>query len=82
MVSFVVYVVEAQEQKTHVRDAYSFKNRKENILKFPLILFLRWMAVWRFKSYGNSIEGALCAYDMENGQKLKDSDAIRFLKFL
>ncbi len=34
------------------------------------------------ESYGNSIEGALCAYDMENGGKLKDSDAIRIIELL
>ncbi len=34
------------------------------------------------ESYGNSIEGALCAYDIENGQKLNDSDAIRIIELL
>ncbi len=34
------------------------------------------------ESYGNSIEGALCAYDIENGGKLNDSDAIRIIELL
>ena len=34
------------------------------------------------ESYGNSIEGALCAYDIENGRKLNDSDAIRIIELL
>jgi hypothetical protein len=34
------------------------------------------------ESYGNSIEGALCAYDTENGGKLKDTDAIRIIELL
>jgi hypothetical protein len=34
------------------------------------------------ESYGNSIEGSLCAYDIENGGKLKDSDAIRIIELL
>ncbi|WP_143742112.1 hypothetical protein [Thiorhodovibrio frisius] len=33
-------------------------------------------------SYGNSIEGALCAYDIENDRKLKDSDAIKIIELL
>ncbi len=32
--------------------------------------------------YGNSIEGALCAFDFENGHILKDSQAIRILELL
>jgi hypothetical protein len=34
------------------------------------------------ESYGNSIEGALCAYDVENDEGLKDSDAIRIIELL
>jgi hypothetical protein len=34
------------------------------------------------ESYGNAIEGALCAYDMENGGKLNDNDAIRIIEVL
>lgn len=34
------------------------------------------------ESYGDSIEGALCAYDIENGEKLNDSDAIRIIELL
>jgi hypothetical protein len=34
------------------------------------------------ESYGNSIEGALCAYDMENENRLRDSDAIRIIELL
>ena len=34
------------------------------------------------ESYGNTVEGALCAYDIENGQKLSDSDAIRIIELL
>ena len=34
------------------------------------------------ESYGNSIEGALCAYDMECEEKLRDSDAIRIIELL
>ena len=34
------------------------------------------------ESYGNSIEGALCAYDIGTGRKLNDSDAIRIIESL
>lgn len=34
------------------------------------------------ESYGNSIEGALCAYDIKNEGKLNDSDAIRIIELL
>ncbi len=34
------------------------------------------------ESYGNSIEGALCVYDIENEGKLNDSDAIRIIELL
>jgi hypothetical protein len=34
------------------------------------------------ESYANSIEGALCAYDIENEGKLNDSDAIRIIELL
>jgi len=33
-------------------------------------------------SYGNSIESALCAYDIKNAEKLKDNDAIRIIELL
>ncbi len=32
--------------------------------------------------YGNTIEGALCAYDQENENVLKDNDAIRIIELL
>ena len=34
------------------------------------------------ETYGNVIEGALCAYDSETGERLKDSDAIRVIEAL
>lgn len=34
------------------------------------------------ESYGNSIEGALCAYDEENENQLTDRDAIRIIERL
>jgi hypothetical protein len=34
------------------------------------------------ESYGNSIEGALCTYDEENGNKLSDHEAIRIIELL
>ena len=34
------------------------------------------------ESVGNSIEGALCTYDIENGNKLNDNDAIRIVELL
>lgn len=34
------------------------------------------------ESYGNAIEGALCSYDVANGKKLRDSDAIAILELL
>ena len=34
------------------------------------------------ESYGNAVEGALCLYDVENGNKLRDSDAIRIIELL
>jgi len=34
------------------------------------------------ESYGNSIEGALCAYDLETRGKLNDSHAIRIIELL
>jgi len=33
-------------------------------------------------SYGNSIEGALCTYDIENGKSLTDREAIRIIELL
>lgn len=33
-------------------------------------------------SYGNSIEGALCAYDVNNKKKLQDSEAIKIIEAL
>ena len=33
-------------------------------------------------SYGNTIEGALCAYDIRSDGKLKDSDAIKIIELL
>ncbi|MDD1613155.1 MAG: hypothetical protein LUP98_00670 [Methylococcaceae bacterium] len=32
--------------------------------------------------YSNAIEGALCAYDVENNKSLKDVDAIKILEML
>lgn len=34
------------------------------------------------ESHGNAIEGALCAYDLKNGNNLQDSDAIRIIEAL
>jgi hypothetical protein len=34
------------------------------------------------EAYGNAIEGALCAYDIENENNLKDSDAISIIEVL
>ena len=34
------------------------------------------------ESYGNAIEGALCAYDIDKENILKDSDAIRIIELL
>jgi hypothetical protein len=34
------------------------------------------------ESYGNAIEGALCAYDVESQGALTDSDAIRIMELL
>lgn len=34
------------------------------------------------ETYGNAIEGALCAYDVENNNRLSDKDAIRILELL
>ena len=34
------------------------------------------------ESYGNAVEGALCSYDIENGNKLQDSDEIRIIELL
>ena len=34
------------------------------------------------EAYGNTIEGALCSYDIENENKLKDSDAIKIIELL
>ncbi|VAW89591.1 hypothetical protein MNBD_GAMMA18-1710 [hydrothermal vent metagenome] len=34
------------------------------------------------ESYSNTVEGALCSYDIENGNKLRDSDAIRMIELL
>ena len=33
-------------------------------------------------SYGNTIEGALCAYDIKNHRELRDSDAIKIIELL
>ena len=34
------------------------------------------------ESYGNAVEGALCSYDMENGNRLNDNDAIKIIELL
>lgn len=34
------------------------------------------------ESYGNTIEGALCAFDMDNDERVKDADAIRIIELL
>jgi len=34
------------------------------------------------ESYGNSVEGALCTYDIKNGNILNDRDAIRIIELL
>ena len=34
------------------------------------------------ESYGNSIEGSLCTYDIDIGGNLKDNDAIRIIELL
>lgn len=34
------------------------------------------------EDYGNAIEGSLCSYDIENGNNLRDSDAIRIIEVL
>jgi len=34
------------------------------------------------ESYGNAIEGALCSYDIQNENILKDNDAIRIIELL
>ena len=34
------------------------------------------------ESYSNAVEGALCSYDIESGNKLRDSDAIRMVEIL
>ena len=36
----------------------------------------------KLEAYGNAVEGALCSYDIENGNNLKDSDAIKIIEFL
>jgi len=35
-----------------------------------------------FESYGNAVEGALCSYDIKNGNILIDSDAIKTIELL
>jgi len=51
-------------------------------MKFRPILCLRWRADIDLQSYGDSIEGTLCAYDEENKNKLSDHDAIRIIESL
>lgn len=34
------------------------------------------------ENYGNAIEGALCSYDIENGNYLKDDQAIKIIELL
>jgi hypothetical protein len=34
------------------------------------------------EDYGNTIEGALCSYDIKNGNKLYDKEAIRIIELL
>ena len=36
----------------------------------------------QLNDYSNAIEGALCAYDIESGNSLKDADAIKILEML
>jgi hypothetical protein len=37
---------------------------------------------FELESYGNAIEGALCSYDIENGHKIKDREAIKMIELL
>ncbi|MGR9107384.1 MAG: hypothetical protein ACU843_10700 [Gammaproteobacteria bacterium] len=55
------------KRKYHEVPAYSVSEMDGNI---------------KLESFGNSIEGALCAYDIENGDNLSDSDAIRIIELL
>jgi hypothetical protein len=59
---------------------YQKPKRKYN--EVPAYLVSEMDGNLELESYGNSIEGALCAYDIENGGKLKDSDAIRIIELL
>jgi len=34
------------------------------------------------EAYGNAIEGALCSYDVENNNKVRDNDAIKIIESL
>ncbi len=59
-----------------------YQKPKKNYNEVPAYSVSEMDGNMRLESYGNSIEGALCAYDMENGGNLNDSDAIRIIELL
>lgn len=59
---------------------YQKPKRKYN--EVPAYSALEMSGSSKLESYGNTVEGALCSYDIENGNKLKDSDAIRIIELL
>jgi hypothetical protein len=59
-----------------------YQKPKRNYNEVPAYSVSEMDGNMELESYGNTIEGALCAYDIENGGKLNDSDAIRIIELL
>jgi hypothetical protein len=59
---------------------YQKPKRKYN--EVPSFTASQMEASGQLNDYSNAIEGALCAYDIENNKSLKDADAIKIIEML
>ena len=79
---FAAYAVEAQENLTYVWGCGFYHKPKKKYTDAPAYSVSEMDGNTELEAYGNAIEGALCSYDIENGNKLNDSDAIRIIELL
>lgn len=59
---------------------YQKPKRKYN--EVPSFTVSQMEASSQLNDYSNALEGALCAYDIENNKSLKDADAIKIIEML
>jgi hypothetical protein len=71
---------------TRIEEACSecvfYEKPKRKYIEVPAYSVSEMDGNMELESYGNSIEGALCAYDIENERRLNDNDAIRIIELL